>query len=99
MTPTEVLLAELAGSGFRSSEKHERFLPPQDAPYPTQGVVNHPTEGITVHIDPDCVRLIVDDYRDQPGYRLLLPRTGLNLKQAVAAMGYLVRLLIADRKE
>lgn len=87
----DYLFLELAPLGFVIPAQ----LPPMVAesdPY----VIN-PELGIWVHADEDMVRLVVEQWPDQPGYRLVLGRRDLRLSQSLDIIAIHARAAVADR--
>lgn len=88
------LLAEqLRGFGFAPARNRHQLTTAEAGM--TSGLY-----GITVHVDPDCVRLIYDACGVEPAYRLLIPRhVGISAAQAVTLGCRLVRREICDRRQ
>lgn len=88
---TALLLEALHARGFVP-------VPPRHALSTQEAAVSNGR--VTVHIDPDCARIIIEAYGQMPAHRLLIPRhVGLSVHDAVALAARYARVHFADATE
>jgi hypothetical protein len=90
---TLLLLALLSADGFDVSERNAGSIDELD------GLVENRELGIWVHATAEMIRLVVNESKDSPGYRLLLGARNLELHEALKITAVHARAAVAQQRQ